>query len=137
MARMHTLIPQAAAIPVRSDRICLVTSRGGKGLVVPKGRVDFGRTAEQMALQEAWEEAGLLGVLHPKPIGSYRYEKAGSRFEVVMFLMAVTSVVKNWPERRCRSRYWLLPAEAVTRVRERGLCQLLRKVLNERPLIGS
>jgi hypothetical protein len=90
-----------------------------------------------MALQEAWEEAGLLGILRPKPIGSYRYEKAGGRFEVVMFLMAVTSVVKNWPERRYRSRYWLLPAEAVTRVRKRGLCQLLRKVLNERARMDS
>src|SRR5262249_31200476 len=100
----------------------------------PKGRLDSGRTVTQMALQEAWEEAGLLGILHPQPVGSYRYEKAGSRFEVVLFLMDVITVVKNWPERRCRSRHWLLPAEAVTRVRERGLCKLLGTVLANNPL---
>jgi 8-oxo-dGTP pyrophosphatase MutT (NUDIX family) len=126
---MQTPQPQAAAIPVRAGRICLVTSRGGNSLVVPKGCLKHGRTAEQTALQEAWEEAGLIGLLHSRPIGSYRYEKAGSRFEVVIFLMDVTTVVKDWPESRWRSRHWLRPADAVARVRERGLRKLIRKAL--------
>jgi 8-oxo-dGTP pyrophosphatase MutT (NUDIX family) len=126
---MQTPHPQAAAIPVRAGRICLVTSRGGNGLVVPKGCLEHGRTAEQIALQEAWEEAGLIGRLRPRPIGSYRYEKVGARFEVVMFLMDVTTVVKDWPESRRRSRHWLRPAEAVARVRVRGLRRLIRKAL--------
>jgi 8-oxo-dGTP pyrophosphatase MutT (NUDIX family) len=125
---------QAAAIPVRAGRICVVTSRGGKSLVVPKGCLEHGRTAEQIALQEAWEEAGLIGRLHSPPIGSYRYEKAGTRFEVVMFLMNVTTVVKDWPESRRRSRHWLHPADAVARVRERGLRKLMRKALAAEPV---
>jgi 8-oxo-dGTP pyrophosphatase MutT (NUDIX family) len=129
MARMQTPHPQAAAIPVRAGRICLVTSRGGNGLVVPKGCLEPGRTAEQIALQEAWEEAGLIGLLHSGPIGSYRYDKAGRRFEVVMFLMDVTTVVKDWPESRWRSRHWLRPADAMARVRVRGLRKLIRKAL--------
>ena len=133
MTTMDTPLLQAAAIPVRSGRICVVTSRGGRGLVVPKGCLEHGRTAEQIALQEAWEEAGLIGRLHSPPIGSYRYEKEGSRFEVMMFLMDVTTVVKNWPESRWRSRHWLLPAEAIARVRERGLRKLMRKALAAEP----
>ena len=129
MARMQTPLPQAAVIPVRAGRICVVTSRGGKSLVVPKGCLEHGRTAEQIALQEAWEEAGLIGLLRSRPIGSYRYEKAGTRFEVVMFLMDVTTVVKNWPESRWRSRHWLRPADAVERVRVRGLRKLIRRAL--------
>jgi hypothetical protein len=85
-------------------------------------------TPEQIALQEAWEEAGLVGLLHTQPVGSYRYEKAGMTYEVVMFLMDVTTVVKDWPECRRRSRYWMVPSKAVDRVRERGLRKLLRKV---------
>jgi hypothetical protein len=79
-------------------------------------------------LQEAWEEAGLVGLLHTQPIGSYRYDKAGRTFEVVMFLMDVTTVVKEWPECRRRSRHWMAPSEAVDRVRERGLRKLLRNL---------
>jgi hypothetical protein len=91
--------------------------------------MEHGRSAEQIALQEAWEEAGLIGLLHSPPIGSYRYQKSGTRFEVVMFLMDVTTVVKNWPESRWRSRHWLHPADAVARVRVRGLRELIRRAL--------
>jgi hypothetical protein len=80
-------------------------------------------------LQEAWEEAGLIGHLHSQPIGSYHYQKAGLRFEVVMFRMEVTTVVKDWPESRWRSRHWLRPADAVARVRVRGLRKLIRKAM--------
>jgi 8-oxo-dGTP pyrophosphatase MutT (NUDIX family) len=131
---MQTPHLQAAAIPVRAGRICLVTSRGGRSLVVPKGCLEHGRTAEQVALQEAWEEAGLIGLLHSRPIGSYRYEKAGTRFEVVMFLMDVTTVLKDWPESRRRSRHWLRPADAVARIRGRGLRKLIRKALAAEPV---
>ena len=134
MARMQTPRPQAAAMPVRGGRICLVTSRNGNSLVVPKGCLEHGRTAEQIALQEAWEEAGLIGLLHSPPIGSYRYEKAGTRFEVMMFLMDVTTVVKDWPESRWRSRHWLRLADAVARVRVRGLRKLIRKALAAEPV---
>src|SRR5262249_42140620 len=122
-------VPQAGAIPVRNGRICMIRSRGGKGLVIPKGRLEFGRTPEQMALQEAWEEAGVIGILLPNAVGWYRYEKAGRRFEVLTFLMEVTNVVKQWPECQWRSRHWMLPAEALTRVRQPGLRKLLGRVL--------
>jgi 8-oxo-dGTP pyrophosphatase MutT (NUDIX family) len=120
---------QAAAIPVHAGRVCLVTSRRGKGLVFPKGRLESGRTIRQIALQEAWEEAGVIGVLREKRLGFYRYQKSGKRFEVAMFLMDVTNVRTDWPESYKRTRYWLALAEAASCVRERGLRKLLRKAL--------
>jgi 8-oxo-dGTP pyrophosphatase MutT (NUDIX family) len=131
---MQSPHPQAGAIPVCAGRICLVTSRCGNSLVVPKGCLKPGRTAEQIALQEAWEEAGLIGLLHSGPIGSYGYEKAGTRFEVVMFLMDVITVAKDWPESRRRSRYWLRPWDAVSRIRVRGLREVIRNALAAEPI---
>ena len=72
-------VRQAAAIPMKADKVCLVTSTSGKRWVVPKGNMELGKTAGEVALQEAWEEAGLLGLLQPEPIGSYVYEKDGFR----------------------------------------------------------
>ena len=60
---MARAIEQAAAIPVYDGRVCLVTSRTGRRWVIPKGRIDPGHTAAEAARIEAWEEAGLLGVL--------------------------------------------------------------------------
>jgi hypothetical protein len=46
-----------------------------------------------MALQEAWEEVGVLGIVLGQPLSSHRFTKAGIR----------------------RSRHWLLPYDSVTR----------------------
>src|SRR5271166_7165657 len=96
------LIRQSAAIPLRDGQICLVTSRSGKRWVIPKGCLEPGMTAGEIALQEAWEEAGLSGVLQNEPVGSYIYEKAGATYHVTVFLMHVTDAADDWPERGIR-----------------------------------
>lgn len=121
--------PQAAALPVRNGQVCLVTSRSRRRWVVPKGCVDPGHTPAQTAVAEAWEEAGLVGVLHPEPIGSYSYEKAAREHHVTVFVLHVTEEKANWPERDERTRVWLAPAEAVLRIDEPGLRTLIRKLL--------
>jgi 8-oxo-dGTP pyrophosphatase MutT (NUDIX family) len=120
------LIRQAAAIPVRGERVCLVTSRSGKRWVIPKGCLEPGKTAGEIALQEAWEEAGLVGVLQPEPVGSYVYEKAGLTCHVTVFLMQVTEVATQWPEEELRERVWLTFDQALKRVEEPALRELIR-----------
>ena len=129
MAENSQWIAQAAAIPVRQGRVCLVTSSSGKRWVIPKGLIDPGRTAAEMALQEAWEEAGLVGVLRPDPVGSYFYEKYGGTCHVAVFLMDVTEVAEQWPEQYLRERVWLSPKDAVQRIDEEGLRKIMRAAL--------
>ena len=118
-------IRQAAALPVRDGAICLVTSRSGKRWVAPKGCMEPGKTAGEIALQEAWEEAGLVGVLEPEPIGSYVYQKDGLTCHVIVFLMEVTSESASWPEQAFRQRRWLSAAKAAERVADLGLRALI------------
>jgi 8-oxo-dGTP pyrophosphatase MutT (NUDIX family) len=121
-------IQQAAVVAVQDGRICLVTSRSGKRWVVPKGCLELGKTAGEIALQEAWEEAGLLGVLDQEPVGSYLYEKAGNRYHVTVFFMHVTEVAADWPENAQRRRCWVSPTESARRVYHDGLIELLHAV---------
>ncbi len=118
-------IHQAAAIPIREGRICLVTSSGGNRWVVPKGHLEPGKTAGEIALQEAWEEAGIVGILQQEPIGSYLYEKFGNLYHVVVFVMRVTESVEEWPEYGLRNREWVTPEEALTRISDKGLRELI------------
>jgi 8-oxo-dGTP pyrophosphatase MutT (NUDIX family) len=122
------MIQQAAAIPFREGLVCLIRSRSGKRWVVPKGMIDVGATAGQIALQEAWEEAGLLGTLFPEPVGTYVYEKWGRAHLVTVFLMEVADVLADWPERPFRQREWLSAAEALDRLGDKGLSEILRAV---------
>jgi 8-oxo-dGTP pyrophosphatase MutT (NUDIX family) len=119
-------VHQAAAIPVRDGRVCLVTSRGGRRWVVPKGRIEPGQTAGEAALTEAWEEAGLVGALTAEPLGSYHYEKFGLPHHVTVFVLAVTGQHDDWPERAERRREWVSIPVARGRVEEPGLRDLLR-----------
>ena len=120
MATAPGVIRQAAAIPVRDGQLCLVTSSSGKRWVVPKGCMEPGKSSGEIALQEAWEEAGLVGVLQAEPVGSYLYEKYDNLCHVTVFLMIVTQVADEWPEKAIRQRTWLTPTQALVRVDDRG-----------------
>lgn len=130
MAMDSNFIQQAAAIPVRSGRVCLVTSRSGKRWVVPKGCLEPDKTAAEIALMEAWEEAGLIGVLDQEPVGSYLYEKSGNTYQVTVFLMQVTRMARDWPEADERQRIWVAEETAHEQVEPHGLQKVLRSVLN-------
>jgi len=126
-------IQQAAAIPVARGQFCLITSRNRKRWIVPKGCLEPNKTLDEIAVQEAWEEAGLVGVLEPKPVGSYTYEKSGNQYCVTVFLMDVTQISDEWPEQFMRSRRWVSPSQALAEVQEPGLRRLLRRALNSIP----
>ena len=121
-------IPQAAAVPMDSGRICLVNSRSGRGWVIPKGHIEPGDTARETALREAWEEAGLVGRLHDKPVGSYQYEKNGTTYRVAVFLMEVTEVAAAWPEDHRRTRRWIHPTQIEQFVEVPGMRRVLSRV---------
>jgi len=125
MATLAGSVRQAAALPIKSGRLCLVTSRSGKRWVIPKGCIEPGKTAGEIALQESWEEAGLSGVLASEPLGSYLYEKLGSVHHVIVFAMRVTDVAESWPEDSQRERIWLPIDEALDRIEDRGLRELI------------
>jgi len=130
-------ILQAAAIPVRDTKICLITSSSGKRWVIPKGRLEPGKTVSEIALQEAWEEAGLLGNLHPHPVGCYIYEKWGDTYHVTVFLMEVTTVADDWPEQDLRQRRWLRPTQALAHIADDGLRTIFRTVLAEDGILSA
>jgi 8-oxo-dGTP pyrophosphatase MutT (NUDIX family) len=122
-------IRQAAALPLRKGRACLITSRNGKRWIIPKGWIEPGQTAGETALQEAWEEAGLVGALDREPIGSYLYEKEGRNYHVIVFVMRVTSVAQDWPERSFRQRSWLSATGFLERIEDAGLADIARIAL--------
>jgi 8-oxo-dGTP pyrophosphatase MutT (NUDIX family) len=125
---MTDWVRQAAVIAMLDGCICLVTSRNGRRWVLPKGLIDLGHTAGEAALVEAWEEAGLVGVLAPEPVGAYVYEKLGQEHHVLLFRMTATEARDNWPERGFRQRAWVTPDVAIDRIEEPGLRDVLRQL---------
>ncbi len=104
-------IPQACAIPFRrcGERIefCTITSLKKKRWIFPKGIVDPGETAQEAALKEALEEAGLRGRIIGTPLGTYQDAKWGTTLHVTVLLMEVTHCEERWHEDDVRERRWV------------------------------
>jgi 8-oxo-dGTP pyrophosphatase MutT (NUDIX family) len=132
MGALPNPIRQAAVIAVHAGHVCLVTSRGRKRWLFPKGCLEPDKTLREIALQEAWEEAGLVGMLQAEPVGSYLYEKAGNRYHVTVFLLQVTEIAAEWPEREWRKRRWLPPENALLCLQEPSLRKLFTRVVASR-----
>jgi 8-oxo-dGTP pyrophosphatase MutT (NUDIX family) len=125
---MPTVIRQAAALPVRDGLVCVVTSRSRRRWVIPKGRIEVRQTPADAARVEAWEEAGLVGVLSEHPVGEYEYRKEGRVHTVAVFTLAVESEREVWPEQYERRREWVTPEAAVARLDEPELKAIVRTV---------
>jgi 8-oxo-dGTP pyrophosphatase MutT (NUDIX family) len=129
---------QVGAIPIRLNRkgkpmVLLVTSRGTRRWVIPKGWPIEKLSPADTAMQEAFEEAGIKGrILRSKPIGRYRYRKGDQaelgKITVRVFLMRVKRQVAKWPERRERKLRWVRPRRAASMVAERKLAILLARI---------
>jgi 8-oxo-dGTP pyrophosphatase MutT (NUDIX family) len=132
---------QFAAIPFRygedgRPRVMLLTSRETKRWVIPKGWPMRGRKPREVAAQEAFEEAGLVGaIVGKRPVGSYFYTKQLSAqdeilCEVSVFLFLVERQLDDWPEKAQRETRWFEPSEAYELVDEGGLAEILRRAMS-------
>jgi len=132
MAKVDNLVSQAAALPIRNQRICLVTTRSGKGLIIPKGHIPGGTHPAQLAAREAWEEAGLIGRVTNRPFGEYTFMKSGREHTVQVFLLAVTNLARIWPEQGFRRRLWYSLENAIRLVTHDELRTLLEQFAKSR-----
>jgi 8-oxo-dGTP pyrophosphatase MutT (NUDIX family) len=126
---------QYAALPYRSNNIqtevVLVTSLETRRWIIPKGWPQKGKAPHRSAAREAFEEAGVVGVVGRRPIGSFAYQKRfknGRRVacEVQVFPLEVKRQRKQWPERRKREVKWVSAKEAAKTVQEPKLKAIIR-----------
>lgn len=124
--RRHEFI-QVAALCLREGQkgreVLMVTSRGTGRWVLPKGWPMKGRSLAGAALQEAWEEAGVIGSVQETSVGWYGYDKLRKgglplACRVELFHVTVVDLARDWPEARKRRRRWMPLAEAAGKVAE-------------------
>jgi 8-oxo-dGTP pyrophosphatase MutT (NUDIX family) len=128
---------QYAALPWRKSRgntleILLVTTRRTGRWIVPKGWPIAGCTPSECAAREAFEEAGVLGLIAAEPLGSFPYDKARKagapvRCSVHVFALKVSHRLRSWPEKSMRETRWCAVDEALALAGDKGLRRLIGK----------
>lgn len=127
---------QFGALPYRFSKadaleVLLITSRDTHRWIIPKGWPIKGMKPAKSAAREAYEEAGVRGVVAGKAIGTFRYDKrlddksGAVPCEVRVFALLVKRQLKTWPEANERELRWSTPADAISLVGEEGLRQLI------------
>lgn len=132
---------QVAALPVRKGEdglleVLLVTSRETGRWVIPKGWPSKRLSDRDAAAREARQEAGVIGSIKSRPIGTYRYRKVqpdGTRLlDVTVYLLKVEREKRSWPEKDQRQRSWFKAEAAARRVREPSLQKLIRTLSDKK-----
>jgi 8-oxo-dGTP pyrophosphatase MutT (NUDIX family) len=108
----------------------LMTSRDTGRWVIPKGWPMAGKLSHEVAAQEAFEEAGVRGTIEAEPLGYFTYDKAlkdGVKVvcKVQVYPLAVSELAKRFKEKGERKLEWVSCNEAVKRVREPELRDLI------------
>lgn len=96
----------------------------------PKGIIEPGLSPQASAEKEAWEEAGIKGVVANQALGIYQKEKWGALCTIEVFPMAVTDSVDihEWEESH-RQRRWVSPKEAITELDNPVLSKMIKQLL--------
>ncbi len=115
----------------RKFEVLLITSRGTGRWILPKGWPMIGKTPEETAAQEAWEEAGVVGTPKDKCVGLYGYTKFEDSEKAfactaLVYPLKVKKLEDKFPEKGQRKRGWFSPKKASKRVAEPELARLLR-----------
>jgi 8-oxo-dGTP pyrophosphatase MutT (NUDIX family) len=103
----------------------MVTSTDTQQWLFPKGTIEEGESAQQAAIREAFEEAGVRGSVSAESLGIYEYEKLDKFYRVEVFLLDVDDELENWPEDKIRRRSWFEAERAATIVQEEYLKQII------------
>ncbi|MEM8553799.1 MAG: NUDIX hydrolase [Pseudomonadota bacterium] len=106
-------------------QVLLVTTRGKGRWIVPRGWPMDGFTPAETALQEAYEEAGVIGRAHPNCLGVYTYMKSGVPCVVAVYAVAVKRLAREYRETGERRRQWCAIPQAIQLVDEPELRSIL------------
>lgn len=129
MIRQYGVLAYEAA-EGSEPRFLLITSRSSKRWIIPRGNPIRGLPPPQSAAQEAYEEAGVRGLVGPREIGAYKYKKirrdgSSTTANVHVFPLHVRKQSKYWPERKQRETRWFTREEAAEMVSEPGLRDMI------------
>jgi 8-oxo-dGTP pyrophosphatase MutT (NUDIX family) len=125
---------QVAALPYRivdgQAEVLLVTSRGTRRWIIPKGWPMKGKKLHRVAELEALEEAGAKGQIARRPFGRYEaWKRLSDHFllcTVEVFPLLVRRQRKSWLEQGERHVGWFKILDAADIVEEPGLRSLIR-----------
>lgn len=124
---------QVGVVPILTNKkrclIVLITARDNDRWLPPKGNQHRKYSDREMALIEAYEEAGIIGRIAHKNYVDVPFRKDGRRITLRLYPMVVKRVLKRWPEQKSRKRTICNPGRARKLIGCKKLCAGMDRLL--------
>ncbi|MHC2485548.1 NUDIX hydrolase [Rhizobium leguminosarum] len=128
-------VAQAGALCYRRNErggveILFVGSRRNGRWGIPKGHFEGAETSSAAALREAFEEAGVEGVVDTTVFGTFSYRKdtSSNQYHVAVHLLKVSRIADKFPEKDVRKTRWFPLESALREAAQPGLRMLLSSI---------
>src|SRR5262245_1728923 len=129
---------QYGALPYRltagsPPQFMLVTSRETRRWIIPKGWPKKGKLPHHSAAREAFEEAGVVGAVARRWVGSFSYEKRLTNAGAVVCEWRVCTLEgggqdKQSAEKQDRVVKWLSASQAEEKVKDPKLTEIILRL---------
>src|SRR5712672_3403470 len=122
---------QYAALPYRLNgktrtEVMLVTSRETQRWIIPKGWPQKGKAPHDSAAREAFEEAGVVGAVGKRSVGSFPYQKRLKNGGVTVCEVHVFPLRVRRQRKQCLAKsYVAWPIKLLTDATIKSGCPLL------------
>lgn len=122
---------RAAALPylIRNGELhlVLITSRNGNNWILPKGHLEKHLPRSEVALMEAVEEAGVIGVLQ-----DFRSRCSTTNNQVHhIYPVKVSTLLKKWPEMGERKRQVFILEKALAKLQDPNVAQCVKRMVEK------
>lgn len=127
---------EAGVLPYKIEKngnlkFMFITTRKGKKWSVPKGLIEKHLDAKTTAAKEAMEEAGIEGEIADEKLGDFHFGKWGGICKVSVYPMRITHTREVWEEMYERNRKWFNLKEALKRIKNQELEEIIKKFFEE------
>jgi 8-oxo-dGTP pyrophosphatase MutT (NUDIX family) len=113
-----------------SFRFVIVTTRGSSDhWIFPKGRPEEDKSDVEVAGNEAFEEAGIIGRVKGKPY-KVTLNKNGDKVTYKFYPFKVSRVCRKWPERKQRRRSFVKAPKALKKLKSKPYEEALRNFIS-------
>lgn len=110
-------------------RFMLITNKSGRRWIIPRGCREDGMTDSEVAVMEAFEEAGVIGGIRPKRLCFNLMSRAGGRrCRMKVYPLRIDKILRNWPESDCRKRKLLKLEAALEKIDDKAQRDCLKSI---------